>query len=278
MKLLGMKKSFYSSWLTISFVLLAVLSIANIQPAYGENDVGKRLFTANCAVCHGEKGDSLGQVMFNDRIDEDGKLSRTYPRDFTGGVFKFRTTPSGCLPVDTDVLRIISTGIPKSLMPSFNHLSTDKKMALLGYVKKFSTRWTEEPPCNAVTMSKPSWLGSPQSVAKGEKIYKDMKCFECHGDTGKGDGLKSDKLKDELGHPIYPFNFTSGELKRGATPEDIYITFSTGMDGTPMPSFADSLNEESRWDLVSYTMTLMKAGISPQTSQVINVKTSSAKK
>ncbi|MBF0541144.1 MAG: cytochrome c [Nitrospirae bacterium] len=278
MKFLKMEKSFCSGWRVMSIVLLVFLSNAYIQPAYGENDVGKSLFNVNCAVCHGLKGDSSGQMMYNDRIEPSGKMIRIYPRDFTSAVFKFRTTPSGCLPLDSDILRVISNGITKSFMPSFNYLSNDKKMALLAYVKSFSTRWSEEPPCKPVAISKPSWLGSPESIARGEKIYKTMKCFECHGDTGKGDGSKSDKLKDDLGHQIYPFDFTSGILKRGAAPEDIYITFSTGVDGTPMPSYADSLNEEGRWDIVSFTMTLMKKDVPQQSHQVVDTKTKSVKK
>jgi cytochrome c oxidase cbb3-type subunit 2 len=259
MRLLKMKTSIKPQLLIVLIVLLlSAFATGNWERAYSENDVGKRLFNANCAVCHGEKGDSIGQVIFNQRAELDGKIIRTYSRDFTLGVFKFRTTATGCLPVDSDIVRILSTGIPKSYMPSFNDLSMDKKMAIINYVKSFSPRWNDEEPCKTIAMNRPSWLGTPEAINKGEKIYKDMKCFECHGDKGKGDGAKSDKLKDDWGHQIYPFNFTTGDLKRGSAPEDIYITFTTGIDGTGMPSYADSLDEESRWSLVSYTMTLMK--------------------
>ena len=84
-----------------------------------------------------------------------------------------------------------------------------------------------------------------------------MKCWECHGDTGKGDGPKSNQLKDDFGRKIVPFDFTTGELKRGTSPEAIYITFTSGLDGTGMASFQDSLSEQDRWNLVSYTLKLM---------------------
>ena len=90
-----------------------------------------------------------------------------------------------------------------------------------------------------------------------EKIYKDMKCWECHGNEGKGDGTKANDLKDDWGDKILPFNFTTGTLKRGSSPENVYLTFTTGLDGTGMPSYEDSLNEEDRWHLVSYTLKLM---------------------
>ncbi|MEE8547439.1 MAG: hypothetical protein V3S63_04970, partial [bacterium] len=56
---------------------------------------------------------------------------------------------------------------------------------------------------------------------------------------------------------ILAFNFTTGALKRGSSPENVYITFATGLDGTGMPSYEDSLKEEDRWHLVSYTLKLM---------------------
>jgi mono/diheme cytochrome c family protein len=34
----------------------------------------------------------------------------------------------------------------------------------------------------------------------------------------------------------------------------------TGLDGTPMPSYEESLSEEQRWDIVSYCLELMKGG------------------
>ena len=100
-------------------------------------------------------------------------------------------------------------------------------------------------------------MGTKPSIARGEKVWGDMKCWECHGKLGRGDGPKALDLKDDWGDPILPFDFTSGALKGGPLVEDIYRTFTTGLDGTPMPSYADSLDERARWDLVSYTLKLM---------------------
>jgi mono/diheme cytochrome c family protein len=85
-----------------------------------------------------------------------------------------------------------------------------------------------------------------------------MECWECHGSELKGDGSKSDKLKTDAGNKILPFDFTTGALKRGSSPENVYLTFTTGLDGSPMPSYEDSLEEEDRCHLVSYTLELME--------------------
>ena len=43
----------------------------------------------------------------------------TKPRDFTKGIFKFRTTPLGSLPTEADLMRTIRTGVSGTMMPTF---------------------------------------------------------------------------------------------------------------------------------------------------------------
>ena len=40
---------------------------------------------------------------------------------------------------------------------------------------------------------------------------------------------------------MHPFDFTTGAFKFGDTPADVYRTFNTGLNGTPMPSFYDTI-------------------------------------
>lgn len=46
------------------------------------------------------------------------------------------------------------------------------------------------------------------------------------------------------------------KIKGGADVEDIYMRFSTGVNGTPMPSFARALNDEDRWYLANFIKSL----------------------
>ncbi len=46
--------------------------------------------------------------------------------------------------------------------------------------------------------------------------------------------------------------------KCGDTDQDIYRIFMTGLDGTPMPSFADNIKPDEAWDLVFYLRTFMQ--------------------
>ena len=61
-------------------------------------------------------------------------------------------------------------------------------------------------------------------------------------------------------NPIRPYNFAAGgddsRFKCGSTNEDIYKIFMTGVDGTPMPSFADVIQPNDAWDLVHFLRTL----------------------
>jgi len=82
------------------------------------------------------------------------------------------------------------------------------------------------------------------------------KCWECHGHTGKGDGEKAPGLKDDFGFPVRPADLTSGQFKSGPAVEDIFRTMSTGLSGTPMPSYRDSLPEQDRWALAYYVVSL----------------------
>jgi hypothetical protein len=199
----------------------------------------------------------VGLIGLIARVEKRGMVWGIYPRDFTSGVFKFRTTPTGCLPTDDDLMRVINNGIPRAYMPSMVDLPLKERKAVIAYIKTFSKRWEEEDPCDPIPVKKPDWVGTPASVEKGRILYNNMKCWECHGYEGKGDGPKSDKLKDDWGDPILPFDFTTGATKMGFAPENVYTAYTTGLDGTGMPSYEDSMDEKDRWHLVSYTLKLM---------------------
>lgn len=243
----GFRKQCKSTLLVLSLVIL-FLPFGSLAQSTSETHVegekklklGKKIYEIYCLICHGSQGDGRGFVGTIRRAEKSGRILEMLPRDLAMGVFRFRTTPTGCLPDDEDLLKIVSEGIPRSFMPPHKEIPLEEKEAVKEYIKTFSPRWEEEELCEPITAKKPGWVGSTVSVKKGEKIYKDMKCGECHGYEGRGDGPKSNDLKDDWGKPILPFNFATGELKRGSTPENIYITFTTGLDGTGMPSYEDS--------------------------------------
>ncbi|MGB7437720.1 MAG: cytochrome c, partial [Candidatus Acidiferrum sp.] len=85
------------------------------------------------------------------------------------------------------------------------------------------------------------------------------------GEEGRGDGPSASTLTDSNDQPIRPYNFTSdNRSKCGRTNSDLYKIFMTGLDGTPMPSFADVVKPEDAWDLVHYLRTLQYNNPSPE--------------
>ncbi len=232
----------------LAFLLMAV---AFYGPAGAEEKVamGRKVYEKYCIGCHGEKGDGKG-IAAPDLIVK--------PRDFTSGIYKFKTTPPGSLPRDEDLLRVIDQGLPLTSMPSFRLLPGPQKEALVAYLKSLSERWKRERPAEPLVreVKAPDFVGTPESVEKGRSIYN-VRCAVCHGPSGRGDGPAGKNLKDRWGNPIRPANFTYGLINRGPRVEDIYLSITLGVDGTPMPSFASTLGEEDRWHLTSYILKLM---------------------
>jgi mono/diheme cytochrome c family protein len=86
------------------------------------------------------------------------------------------------------------------------------------------------------------------AVENGREIYA-AKCAACHGETGLGDG----KQGIQLGVTVPAFGLS--EVARPASPAQWYTVVTRGNMERLMPPFA-SLNDQERWDVVAYAMTL----------------------
>jgi cytochrome c oxidase cbb3-type subunit 2 len=201
-----------------------------------------------CVGCHGELGDGSGE----NAVWIDPK-----PRNFQLGVFKCRSTPTGTLPTDEDLFDSIARGFDRSNMPQWSNLTKQERADLVAWIKHFSPRWVGEKPGTPITIP-PEPEVTPERIKAGRDVFARVQCWKCHGVLGQADGPSAATLTDDLGHPILPFNFAEGARpKCGDTDKDIYRIFMTGLDGTPMPSFADNIKPDEAWDLVFYLRTLM---------------------
>ena len=221
----------------------------NIEPVAESPPVTPRLvehghwvFRGLCIGCHGAKGDGNGAVWeLGEKYAKMHQLPRK-PRDFTTAVFKVRSTPSGSLPTDKDLFAAISRGLVADQdMPAFKFLPERDRWAVVAYIKTLSTRWEEEkdyqePP---VEVGEPP-IPDEASIVAGKLAYAEMKCAKCHGELGKGDGPSAPELTDDNGLSIKPRDFSdASQFVGGSDPRGVYQTFTTGLDGTPMPTFAD---------------------------------------
>ncbi|HEX6722294.1 MAG TPA: c-type cytochrome [Burkholderiaceae bacterium] len=241
-------------------------AVGNIDPTGASPPVDARLlahgqwvYRGLCIGCHGAKGDGNGGVWtLGDKFAKAHKLPRQ-PRDFTAAVFKVRSTPSGSLPTDADLFKAISRGLVADQdMPAFKFLPERDRWAVIAYIKTLSKRWQEEKDFQepSVEVGAPP-LPDAAALAAGKEVYAKMQCAKCHGPLGKGDGPSADELTDDSGLPIKPRDFSDASMFVAASdPRGVYQTFTTGLDGTPMPSFADFLKEDERWQLVWYVMSL----------------------
>jgi cytochrome c oxidase cbb3-type subunit 2 len=238
--------------------------ILDAPPVSNQADVlrnqGKLVYERYCIGCHGGQGDGNGPAA---------RLLIVKPRDFTKGIFKFRSTPSGMLPTDEDLYRAISRGVYGTSMPEWSLLPERDRLAVIQYIKTFYPEWEQRGAGKPIYIPEPpDTFASPAAVARGKELYELLECTACHGASGRGDGPSAATLDpDAWGNKQRPFNFTKGRLHGGPTVKDIYRTFMTGIGGTAMPSYADifgqpdeeNIREGDAWNLVSYIVSLRQA-------------------
>jgi cytochrome c oxidase cbb3-type subunit 2 len=233
---------------------------------------GKEVYERRCTGCHGVTGNGNGPAATF--------MHEFRPRDFTLGLFKFRLTPSNSMPTDGDLLRTITRGVRGTAMPSWHELAEKDRLAVIQYIKYELAAdrsdpsspylyFIEEPPQAPIHIGQPP-EPSEAIVARGKEVWQQAKCWECHGQTGEGDGEKAAGLKDDWGFPVRPADLTTGQFKSGPAVEDIFRTMTNGLVGTPMPSYGRALPEEDRWAL-SYYVLALSAFTDPLTGEPLQI-------
>lgn len=236
----------------LAVVLLAAAGSAAAQESHiggmtGHADAGKPLYFRYCWGCHGPHGDGNG---------ENAQYLNPMPRNFAAATFKCRSTPTGTLPTDEDLYNAITRGLVNSGMPPWMELTDQQRADLVAFIKTFSPRWKSEGPGQAISVPAEAPLNL-DGIKHGKELFTKLECFKCHGEQGRGDGPSAASLTDNNNQPIHPFDFETGtRFKCGTTNADLYKIFMTGIDGTPMPSFADVIKPAEAWDLVHYLRTL----------------------
>jgi len=255
----------------VNFVLAAALPLvagaqqteSHIGNFTGHSEAGRQLYYRYCWGCHGPRGNGDG---------ENAPYLNILPRNFVQATFKCRSTPTGTLPADTDLYNTLKRGINFTNMPSWAALTDQNRADLVAFVKTFSPRWKNEKPGEPIQVP-PEPALTIASIKHGQELFQKLECWKCHGQEGRGDGPSASTLTDSNDQPIRPYNFTmDNRSKCGRTNPELYKIFMTGLDGTPMPSFADVVKPEEAWDLVHFLRTLQYNNKSPELTLWMSTK------
>jgi mono/diheme cytochrome c family protein len=237
------------------------------EPSADMIEAGKRVYFTKCVWCHGVDG--AGDGPGADRL-------WPRPRNFNQGTFKIRHTASGELPLfdakkpvpgQNDLFETVTHGLPGSAMPPWEGILTEEqRLQVLSFVttqlvkdRKFTDKQSESQ--SVLQMGELTPIpANEESLKKGAELVVEKKCVECHGTDGRGDG-NAFNLKDDWGFSIQPANWHKCWNFRGSRQDpynvkNIFRTFSTGVNGTPMPSFADNTTVEERWHIANFVNSL----------------------
>ncbi len=210
--------------------------------------VGKAAYDQQCARCHGITGGGDGR---------DAKRLFPRPQDLTAGTFKFRSTASGTSPTDDDLFETLTNGLTAGGMPDWGHLDEALRWQLVSYLKTLSPNFESNPP-------QPVPLGQDPGIkhadlARGKQVYEKLGCAACHGISGRGNGSSAATLVDNWNRASRPADLTQGwNYRGGSDPRAIALRILTGIDGTPMPSYAEAASTDEVWQLAYYVRSLQQ--------------------
>ncbi len=232
---------------------LAAGLLGTPAPAPGQDaDRGQEIYETWCAGCHGVDGEGDGPAASR-------MLPR--PRDFTEARYQIRTTASGDLPADEDLMEVLDHGLPGTTMPGWPNLSTAERRDVVAYLKELSPFFEQLGPPEQLDFGDPPG-GGEEAVEAGREVYERLECDRCHGAAGRGDGPSAPTLEDWQENPVRAADLTKPWLfNGGGSVEEVHRRFLTGLDGTPMPTQSDALDagvvdSTDLWNLTYYVRSL----------------------
>lgn len=178
------------------------------------------------------------------------------PRDFTKGRYKFRSTLTGG-PTVEDLARTIQVGLPGSSMPGYADLLEPEAITSLArYVLALAPQWSWQGR-GAVSVARGRGVAVRRS---GRELYDAVGCGQCHGPDGRGSGWSPPR--EGPGNDRGPTDLTQPWTFRGGSDEaSIVSRILTGIEGSAMPAFADSLSLAEAREIARHVRSLARAPI-----------------
>lgn len=205
--------------------------VARLEREVGQQRAiaGERIFARACAACHGATGRGDGPAA----ADLDPP-----PRDLSSRRFRFRTTPTGALPLPDDLKRTIRRGLPGTAMSGYGDLFSERELdSLVAFV--YALHGDPSPP-DELQLSDRFDRVQP-TATDGRAIYLISGCWTCHGVNGNGRGPSSATLTDELERPMRILDLRLDPFKGGRDLASVVRALRTGLNGAPMPSYDQAM-------------------------------------
>lgn len=197
-----------------------------------------RIYSQNCAVCHGEKGDGRSRAQNG---------LNPPPRDFTSA--------EAARELDRDrMIRSVTFGRPGTAMvPWGNRLTSTEIAGVVDYIRAtFMRPAASAAPSAAVSAGAAAVHGAHvQNVAgqpaasRGEIIYRSH-CATCHGENGSGASWAATSMNPP------PRDFTAPASRLELTRERMLSSVKNGRPGTAMMSFSSRLSDDDIAAVVDY--------------------------
>src|SRR4029078_6392606 len=170
---------------------------------------GKAVYDKHCTECHGVegKGDAPAESYVAPR-----------PRDFSSGRYKIRSTETGSVPIDDDLVNSVRHGLYGTAMPGWDRILSDADIQdVVAYIKSLSPQFAAPPKTVSVAEGTPS---SPDSITRGQQAYEKLQCGKCPGTDGKVTGAVTTDFTDDSQQPLpaadltQPWTFRGGATSR----------------------------------------------------------------
>ena len=211
---------------------------------------GRAVYSKNCSVCHGEKGDGRSRAQFS---------LNPPPLDFTSPGAKAQLT-------EQRMVTSVTYGRPDTAMAGFKtQLSKEDISAVVEYIRTGFMTSTDgisgiqnarrqappdgpkAPAAPAPTghvhkpvvadMSVPMPNGLKGNVSKGETFFLDN-CATCHGKTGDGRGPRAYFINPK------PRNFLHAASRQVLNRVELFEMIAEGRPGTDMPAWNKVLSPQ----------------------------------
>ncbi len=126
-------------------------------------------------------------------------------------------------------------------MPSWRPAARAEAADLLSYIKTFSPRWKTEKPGKPVQIPAETPV-TTESILAGAQCFRRSSAGSAMGTRAMATGRRLPRSPTaRTSRSVRTISPPATRFKCGTTNADLYRVFMTGLDGTPMPSFADNL-------------------------------------